>query len=334
MKKILFLLPNSVSGSPALERVNSFIDFYQKEGFYIEKMLYPSSTLELIKLLKLISSKKVGYIFISQPPFKYSIIFAIPFLKKIVDYRDGWSIAQESGYGGIAKKNFFKAKLSRVIEFFVIRHSYCAITCTPGLDQYLSKISSCKLLLIPNGINDKDLNLINDLKSSELPQRESSDSLTFCCAGKFSEYGKDKVKILLQKIVDRYEGKDLKILLIGSNEEENNWVKQYFSQLTFGGGSVEILPRMEKIELFTTMLNADFGLTILRDPSYELGTKVYDYIALGLPIINYFDQPNNFTNYFDAFLDVSFNGNVSAPEIRRNVLIERELKKYFEGNIL
>lgn len=325
MKKILFLLPNNVSGSPALGRVNSFIDFYRKKGFYIETMLYPSSIVEFISLLKRVFTNRVDYIFISQPPFSYPMIFAIPFLKKIVDYRDGWSIAQESGYGGIVENKPLKAKISRMIERFAIKRSYCAITCTPGLEQYLSKISNCKLLLIPNGVNDKDLNLINDLKLKELPQQANSECLTFCCAGQFSEYGKDKVKIVLQKISDRYQDKELKILLIGSDKEENNWVKQYFSQLTLGRGIVEILPRMEKKELFITMLEANFGLTILRDPSYDFGTKVYDYIALGLPIVNYFDKPNNFTNYFDICLDEPFGTNKKVPEIRRSKLISNVL---------
>jgi hypothetical protein len=79
------------------------------------------------------------------------------------------------------------------------------------------------------------------------------------------------------------------------------------------------------------MLNADFGLTIIRDPSYEFGTKIYDYIALGLPVVNYFDTANNFTRYFDACLDIPVNTNASIPEIRRSTLIESVLSNYFRG---
>lgn len=63
-------------------------------------------------------------------------------------------------------------------------------------------------------------------------------------------------------------------------------------------------------------------MTILRDPSYDFGTKVYDYIALGLPVVNYFCEPNSFTDYFDVYLDVPFNNEAVAPEIRRSKLIE------------
>lgn len=100
----------------------------------------------------------------------------------------------------------------------------------------------------------------------------------------------------------------------------------YFSEITAGRGVANILPRMDERALFKQMLSADYGLTIIRDPLYELGTKVYDYIALGLPVVNYFDEPNNFTDYFDACLDVPFGRNSKIPEIRRSVLIEKGLK--------
>ena len=84
---------------------------------------------------------------------------------------------------------------------------------------------------------------------------------------------------------------------------------------------------MERSCLFDAIASCDYGLSIVRDPDYEFGTKIFDYIALGLPIVNYFDAPNNFTRYFNACLDVPFEVNAGLPEIRRSALIEKELSK-------
>ena len=156
-------------------------------------------------------------------------------------------------------------------------------------------------------------------------KERSKGELVFCCAGQFSEYGVEKVKKLCWTIINRYTDKKLKIQLIGSSKEKNLWLNEFLQEQSNGRAYLEILPRKNREELYEVMANADYGMPILRDPAYEFGTKVYDYIALGLPVINYFEKPNNFTNYFDACLDFSFNKDAIIPEIRRSKLIENVL---------
>lgn len=265
------------------------------------------------------------YTFISMPPFRNFWIFLNPTTKIILDIRDGWSIAQESGYGGTTKSKSFKAKITRLIELFMIRRAHKTITCTNGLQEYLQKISGKEVLLIPNGVLDEDYDLAKKLLNKQTKRREE---LVFCCAGQFSEYGIDKVKKLCQVILQRYHNKKIKIQLIGTNKEKNNWIANYLNEASNGRANLEILPRMNRKELYSTMIKANYGMTILRDPAYDFGTKVYDYIALGLPVINYFDEPNNFTNYFDACLDVPFRKKAAVPEIRRSLLITKVFDKY------
>ncbi len=298
MKKILFLLPNSVTGSPALERVNSFIEFYQQEGFYIEKIPYPSNIREFISFLKLIYSKKISYIFVSQPPFRYPIIFALPFSKKIVDYRDGWSIAIDNGYGGLARPNIFKARIARRIERFAIRKSNLVITCTPGLKQYLENISGNKnILMIPNGISQENFDYISDLPDSP---NLNDDILRFYCAGKFSEYGVEKVKGILDLIQSRYYNKKIQINLVGCDYKANEWITSYLPK----NSDFTIKERMCKQELYEELNKADIFLSVVREEEYELGTKIYEYIAFQKPIFNYSKLPNNFTRFFDGFFDI------------------------------
>lgn len=264
-----------------------------------------------------------NYTFISMPPFRNFKCFLNPKNKIILDIRDGWSIAQNTGYGGNVKKKPFKAMITRAVERFLIRRAFLTITCTNGLQEYLEKVSGRSIHLIPNGVLDDDFEFAQKLKNKIKEKNE--DELIFCCAGQFSEYGTDKVKKLCKTIINRYQNKKIKIQLIGSSNERNIWLDEFLKTESSGRAYLEILPRKNREELYEVLAKADYGMTILRDPSYEFGTKIYDYIALGLPVVNYFDEPNNFTNYFDACLDVPFDNQVAMPEIRRSKLIRNVL---------
>ena len=307
MPLIDFIEMKNQIGSPAHARVSAFQDYFN------------SSACEHVPNGK-------EYFFISMPPFRRFNVFLKFRARIILDLRDGWSIAQASGYGGTIRKKPIKAWISRKIEWFLIRRSFITITCTPGLQKYLEKVSGLRVILIPNGISDQRLSLIKKLKK-EHSIGQDNGKIIFVCAGKFSEYGVDKVKKLISVIATRYSGRSTEIRLLGADPEKNQWLRDYYKKLTKGGGSVHLLPRMGEEDLYKNMMEADYGLTIIRDPDYDFGTKIYDYIALGLPVVNYFERPNNFTDYFDACLDVGFGRRLEIPEIRRSALIEQGLKE-------
>lgn len=308
-RKVLFLNNDLKAGQPVHSRVTAFRDYFETARFN------PKGNSEVAH----------AFIFYSMPPFRNLYMFVKYKGRIILDVRDGWSIAQATGYGGNVRNKPIKSWVTRKIEGFMIRRSLMTITCTPGLREHLEKVSGKKIMLIPNGITDERLELIRHLKARLTKTDVNKQELVFSCAGKFSEYGSDKVRKLLFTINNRYPNKKLIVRLIGSSQDKNNWTVGFFSNLTAGRGKVQFFPRMNEQELYSEMLNADYGLTIIRDPDYDFGTKVYDYIAIGLPVVNYFDSPNNFTDYFDACLDVSFGRNNVIPEIRRSVLIKNEL---------
>lgn len=329
--KIFFLSTKRYDGKPISFRVSAFKLFFHD---YLEIKVFEKTSSMVIPISLSSINNNNNFLFVTMPPFRNFWLFLIPGVKIILDIRDGWSIAQASGYGGVVNKQPVKSYISRIIERFAIRRSYLTITCTPGLQVYLSELSGNEVLLIPNGISDEDISLIDSMRKPKFDKPSNSDSeLIFCCAGQFSEYGKDKVRHLLQVISKRYSNRKLVIKLIGSNESHNNWVDCYFHEITQGYGSVEILPRVNKKELFAIMAESDYGLVVIRDPKYDLGTKVYDYIGVGLPIVNYFDKPNNFTTYFNNFLDVPFDSENDSPEIRRSVLIKSVLSQHIKGFI-
>lgn len=207
-----------------------------------------------------------------------------------------------------------------MIEYVSANRACIVITCTNSLQSYLEEVTKKQVLLIPNGISDEDYNLVKEIESINNLKKDSN-KYVFCCAGQFPEYGKDKVKKICSLILSRYSNKKILIQLIGSNKEENTRVIEYMKEMSVGKAIVEILPKKSREELYKIMADANFGLAVVRDPNYEFGTKVYDYIALGLPIVNYFDKPNNFTNYFNMCLDNPFGTNKKLPEICRSKLI-------------
>lgn len=322
MKKILILLPNNIIGSAADERVKSFGNFFSNVGLSVEFIDYPNNILNLLKLVFIIYLRKIDYIFISQPPFKYMIIFLLPFLKKIIDFRDGWSIAIQDGYGGLVKPNLLKAKIARKIEKFCIDRSVLSITCTPGLKKYLSKISSKEILLIPNGISRENFEYINsNLVNKEIEIHRSS--LKFYCAGKFSEYGVEKVKKILNLISTRYANFDIELNLIGCNKSNNEWIEDYIPS----NWEFKIHDKMVKKDLYIELNKADIFLVVIRDSEYELGTKIYEYLVYNKKVFNYFEVENNFTNYFDGGFDVNFcqDSKFDKEIIRENLI---NIKKF------
>jgi len=322
-KHLYIVYPTKDPLSPAYLRVKEFENIF--------KLTYHVSVIDikLVDILKLFLANKSGRIifFISMPAFRSWWIYLLPRIDVISDIRDGWSIAMASGYGKTVKPKPFKAIFAKLVERFFIKNSLMAIACTFGLCDYLESVSGRRIVFIPNGMSSCDLDLIGKLKINHSPIKQNNVGV-FVCAGQFSEYGSDKVKMLLQRIFSRYSDKfeKIEIKLIGSSVEKNNWVQDYFSELSGGCGYINLLPKISRGSLYKEMLNSDFGIVIVRDPSYEYGTKIYDYIAMGLPVVNYFDEPNNFTKYFDPALDFPFLFNKEMPEINRGVLIQRGME--------
>jgi len=303
-EKILFLYPmNLKEGQPAKERIDSFIEFYKEKNFEIYIWDIPSSIIEKFRLIYFLYKKRINYIFLSMPPFRNWFIFGLPFIGVILDIRDGWSIAMESGYGGTVKPKKIKAFISRMIERVAIKKSKLTITCTPGLQKYLKELSSREIILIINGYRKKDYEIVQKLKSNLNLEEKSYSFDIAVVAGKFSEYGEDKVKKVLNKINSM--NKKIIIKLIGVDISKNRWVLEYVKKEHLNNIKIEILSRLNKEKLYEQILKSNFGITIVRDPSYDLGTKVFDYILCEKPIYNYFEEDNEFTNFFKKQLTSS-----------------------------
>lgn len=319
-KKIILICPNKKIGSPANERFLSYVKFFKEQNFSVEIIDYPVGIInEIFTLFKIILSFP-HFIFISQPPFRFWMLFFVPFIRIILDIRDGWSIGIKSGYGGTVRPNLKKYKLISLIESIMIRKSVLTITCTFGLKNYLEEKYKKEIIFIPNGISNKNMRLIKDIPSTI---QICNNSLTFSCAGQFSEYGKDKAKKIIDVIAERYKDYNCIIQIIGANEDENSWIESYI--LNYGNIKYRYVDRVDQITLYQILKNSNYALAIIRDPSYDYGTKIFEYVACELKVINYFSEPNHFTNYFDGCFDINFknhSGNIHKSIIREDAFLE------------
>lgn len=327
MKNILILNPSSKIGNPAFERVNSFKFFFINNGFNVYELPYPEKFIDFFYVIKYIREKNIKYLFISQPPFSFFMLFLIPFVKKIIDYRDGWSIANLHGYGGIRKPNYMKYFIAKNIEKFCMLRSNLIITCTVGLKDYLSEISNQEVILVTNGISKENYEIIQEaIKESK---EKNSNVLNFSCAGQFSEYGNNQVKKIMETIYCRYSKFACIINIYGADIEKNLWAIDFIKKYS----NIEVIlhPRLSQEDLYVELSKADFFISVIRDPSFDYGTKVFEYIAFNKPILNYFDEVNNFVKYFDGVFDVNHKKECFDEEIIRenilnknkNILIEK-----------
>lgn len=321
-KKILILKPDSQEGQPVFERTQSFIDFYVSHGVEVSVLKTPRNIYEVLKIIVFIYKMGIKNVFITMPPFRNWVLFLLPYINIILDIRDGWSIAIKSGYGGIVKPNKIKYFISRYIEKMAIKRSCLTITCTPGLQNYLRKLSDNNIVLITNGYSKKNHEIINILKNEQLSTKDNAIDVAVC-AGKFSEYGTDKVKKILYKISTYDENKKTIIKLIGTDRISNDWINEWLRDDKINNIELEILPRMNREEMYKNILEADYGIAVIRDPNYDFGTKVFDYILCDIPIFDYFDEPNNFTDYFKPFLTSVSEKTFTKSFLRGSIIDEK-----------
>lgn len=307
IKKVLFIVPCDVKvGQPSFERIASFRNVYAEQGVVINSEEQPRGFMPTLNLLAKIANNKYDEIFISMPSFRCWWLFLLPFQSIIFDIRDGWSISMKSGYGGKFKPKTTKAYLARKIERFAIKRSKMTITCTNGLQSYLQELSQKEIYLVTNGVSLKDVDTVNSLKEegNNTTARHTfnfeQSNLIAVCVGQFSEYGEDKVITLMKKLSEKFTGKSILVQLIGSDYSKNKWIKLWLKDKGINNIEIEFIERLNRKDMYQKLLVADLSLLIVRDPSYEFGTKVYDYILCGLPIFNYFSERNNFTDYFQG----------------------------------
>lgn len=249
----------------------------------------------------IIIRSKSKKIYVSCGPFVHLplIVLASIITRKelIVDFRDPWSFNIASGYGGKKNVNNKKLYFAQFIEKCTYKYCKYFIVCTPGLKKKYTELfgSSKKILLILNGHN------INSEKIKPIIKNNNQNELSFVCLGKFSTYNENKAYKTLKEIKDfKSRNKDLSIRIEFIGEKEKK-TEEIVKQLNLGGITT-FTGKLDYNAALSRAVRADIGLCNLRDEDLEFGTKVFDYIGLGIPIFDCFNEGSEFKEFFDPYL--------------------------------
>ncbi len=313
MKKdamVLFITPGSMIGMPSNRRVDSFADFFSLNGFKVQNWGNLSFKDKMFALLK------SELIFLSMPPFRFWWLLLFFGYKLLIDWRDGWSVSMKTGYGNTVPPQKIKSIFARGIELFSIIMAKKIVVCTQGLYLYHTKHISSKyakkITIITNG---HDLPINSDAFSDhELLEKSEIKAI---CIGKFAEYGNDKALMAINTLLERYPKATFKLQLIGANEEENLPVLEKASKSC--RISISFEDRIPYDEVIERLKSADLAIAIIRDQSYDYGTKVFDYIACGKPILNIFEPSSNFRKFFSGCFDDDYDREIAFKKAKETI---------------
>ncbi len=302
--------------APGSQRMEAFKKHFK--DYKVQTLSRPNNLVEYLSLWFQLMFKRKLTLWISMPPFTLWSLLLLPAPKKILDIRDGWSIAMQEGYGGTSSPSVLKAKIARFIEFFAFLLSHKVIVCTPGLKNYYESFLPTflfkKTVLIPNGFEKIHYSGIKSISQSKI--------LRCVCAGKFSAYGKDRAKLVIKRLLEKYSDREIKFTIIGPHRSENEWLEQYFMENKLPI-QLDLLPTMTPANLDAKLAETDLGIAVVRDPYYELGTKSFLYVAHGIPIFNYFTETNNFTHFFSGCLDSEIRNDLDNSKFSREYQINK-----------
>lgn len=246
--------------------------------------------------LKILFSKEKK-IYISCGPFQ-NLIFVVlaSFISRkelIIDFRDPWSLNIKSGYNNKVKVNKVKLYLAELIEKISYKICKYFIVCTKGMFKEYEALfkSNSKLRLMTNGY---------DFKPVKMKKKIDYFNLKVVCLGKFAEYDVDKARKALQEILKLTKDKSkLKLFFVGSDKVINSKILEEFSLLN---NSV-FYDRMEYEKALEIASKCDLGMLVVRNENIEYGTKIFDYIGLGLKVIDNFDENSIFKKEFCDFIN-------------------------------
>lgn len=259
----------------------------------------------------LISDEPV--IFVSCGPFNYlfPVVIAATLRGKkiVVDLRDPWSF-------NLVPRTW-RGRLSRLRARFVekLAYRFCDlfVVCTPGMEALYGELfkSRGKLRLVLNGYDFNPDEYALGIKKS------GSDEERFVCMGKFFYYSVEKAKAILNLLEKRSvrTGKKIELVLIG---DESGRLEELRPSLP--GLERVRLVSVGRLDYKTTLAyaaNSSGAAIIIRNEDFDFGTKIFDCIGLGLPILDSFDHSREFYKTFKEFC-VPFDGEFSRrkPDAR------------------
>lgn len=279
-----------------LREKGEHVKVIHKKSFFNKRIRF--SLWSLLVFFKIIFSRE-KVVYVSCGPFTHLPMVYLSVIltrkKLVIDFRDPWSLNIKTNYGGGGTYKIWKYKSALFLE--KIGYKLCShfLVCTQGVFDAYSKDfkNHKKLFLMENGY---------DFNPKSIIFNNESEYLSAVCLGQFADYNYEKAKkaIIKLKKLSKRNKKMLKITLIGCNKEINEKLLIECEVLEFSN----ILPRMPYKEALKIASEHNCALLVIRDEDIDYGTKVYDYIALHLKVIDNFEENSKFRKRFkDIIID-------------------------------
>ncbi|WDZ51158.1 hypothetical protein LF296_18045 [Acinetobacter vivianii] len=239
-----------------------------------------------------------GYqrVYVSCGPFKYLFLISLFCFfsrkKLIIDFRDPWSLNILNNYGAsLIEKKTLKYYIASFIEKLAYKISWRFVVCTKGMYVRYGELfnDNNKLLIIENGYSFTPL-----MKKLDV----NKNTLSIVCIGKFVEYNLEAAHKTLEDIKNKTIGKKIIINFVGADQEKNNLL----AYSIFPTAEINFYKKLPYNEAVEIAKKSDVGILIVRDEDIEYGTKIFDYIGLGIPFYSHLDKNKNFYNRFKKFI--------------------------------
>lgn len=256
------------------------IDLWEPFSFF-SKLKWATSL--LIRMIK----KRKQLVYVSCSPYNHLLIVILGVIlgnhKLIVDFRDAYSIdIKERNYHG-------NHKFAQFIEKLLYKCCIKFIVVTPGIKKRYKKIfgNDDKIMVVLNG-HELDREFLESLSVKN--GKDSNIKVVY--PGMYSPYfsikqGKEYIDILKNEL--NKTGKKYEIIFLGTDIGTKKLLR--------GEKHIRFIPdtddslRLPYEETIKILNEADLVFMPI-DNDYGCATKIYDYLALGLPIFNIINKDN------------------------------------------
>ncbi len=304
-KRLLLISEYYTQNLVGTQRLRHLVKYLGKRGLstvVVDRDMGKGKLAFLIKIIYSIVSFRGRSVFISCGPFYYSTFAVLAARLRgkntILDYRDPWS-PNLSVFGNALTKPLKRVRNRLVL--FLERIGYkCAnwfIVCTPGMHGLYRRLfgSDEKLRLLPNGYDFDPETIAGGTRVDDGVDR-------YICLGKFLYYSREKAARIMSAIEGRSARLDRKAMITFAGSEGAAVVA--FASRIVSPERVEIrcLDRLPYEESLSLVASADCGVLISRNEDFDFGTKVFDYIGCGIPILDCFDHDKLFYKTFRKYI--------------------------------
>ncbi len=111
--------------------------------------------------------------------------------------------------------------------------------------------------------------------------------------------------------------------MVGAELYGNSLLKKDFPQV-----KIDIIPRVTSQEALLLVAKSHFGIVLIRNEDFDFGTKIFEYIGLGITPFGIFDKNRSFYNFFKPYLNAN-NSFVDQKKFARKTIWKTQIITLF-----